>query len=492
MIDRREIMELAQNLGLQPQVVEKDYVLGWLLAGIHANDDLREHWVFKGGTCLKKCYFETYRFSEDLDFTVTNEAHLDPDFLKRALGQVSEWIYEQSGIEIPANQVRFDVFRNRRQKLAAEGRVYYRGPIGPRGGDLPRIKFDLTTDEVVALPPVERPVVHPYSDMPEEGISARSYAYEEVFGEKVRALGERARPRDLYDVINLFRHDEFQPAPSAILDVLRRKCEFKGIQLPTLDSIHAFHAELSGDWNTMLAHQLPALPPLQAFWDALPEFFAWLAGGVRPAMPAAFPLAAGEVVIRQPLGTLSGSGIVSSAIEIIRFAAANRLTVEIDYVKEDGQRTTREIEAYSLRGTQAGHVVLHAFDMMRSGHRSYRTDRIRAARPTSRIFSPRYAIELTPSGTQAILPASRGVSPMIGLMGAGSRSSTSSRTNRGFSGGFGRPSKAPAHGPTYVYQCPMCSKKFSRKTQDSALRPHKTPDGWDCSGRTGFYVETKW
>ena len=41
MITRAELMELAQNLGLAPQVVEKDYVLGWLLAGIHANDELR-------------------------------------------------------------------------------------------------------------------------------------------------------------------------------------------------------------------------------------------------------------------------------------------------------------------------------------------------------------------------------------------------------------------------------------------------------------------
>src|SRR5713226_1914122 len=112
MIERRELMELAQNLGLQPQVVEKDYVLGSLLAGIHANAELREHWVFKGGTCLKKCYFETYRFSEDLDFTVTNEAHLDPAFLTRTFAEVSAWIYEQSGVEIPAERVRFDVFRN--------------------------------------------------------------------------------------------------------------------------------------------------------------------------------------------------------------------------------------------------------------------------------------------------------------------------------------------------------------------------------------------
>lgn len=474
MIDRRQLLLLAENLGLQPHVVEKDYVLGWLLAGIRLNADLAEHWVFKGGTCLKKCYFETYRFSEDLDFTITDEAQLDQAFLIKAFADISAWIYEETGIEIPADQLRFDVFRNKRERLAAEGRVYYRGPIGPRGGALPRIKLDLTTDELLALPPVERPVVHPYSDVPEAGIMAYCYAYEEVFGEKVRALGERARPRDLYDVINLFRHNDFQPEPAAILDVLRRKCEYKGIQIPTLDSINAFREELAGDWQTMLAHQLPALPPLESFWNVLPEFFAWLAGGMRQAVPQTYPLAAGEETLRQPLGTLSGPGMLSSALEIIRFAAANRLTVEIDYVKESGERTTPEIEAYSLRRTKAGDVVLHAFDTRKDAHRSYRTDRIRGARSTGRTFSPRYAIELTPGGMPAILP-------MASTVSAGR-----------FGSGYGVPRRSRASfGPTYIYQCPRCSKKFERKTRNGALRAHKAPDGWDCSGRTGYLVEIR-
>lgn len=68
-IEKQEISELARELSLDLHVVEKDYVLGWLLAGIAANPELSENWVFKGGTCLKKCYFETYRFSEDLDGT---------------------------------------------------------------------------------------------------------------------------------------------------------------------------------------------------------------------------------------------------------------------------------------------------------------------------------------------------------------------------------------------------------------------------------------
>ena len=80
MIARQEVMDLAREFGLSPQVVEKDYVLGWLLAGISAHPALELSWVFKGGTCLKKCYFETYRFSEDLDFTLTEIAHLDEAF----------------------------------------------------------------------------------------------------------------------------------------------------------------------------------------------------------------------------------------------------------------------------------------------------------------------------------------------------------------------------------------------------------------------------
>ena len=81
MIDRREILDIASTLGLLPQVVEKDYVLGWVLAGIYQHAALAENWIFKGGTCLKKCYFETYRFSEDLDFTLTDSSRIDQEFL---------------------------------------------------------------------------------------------------------------------------------------------------------------------------------------------------------------------------------------------------------------------------------------------------------------------------------------------------------------------------------------------------------------------------
>ena len=123
MITRQEAVDLAREFGLEPNVVEKDYVLGWLLAGIFNHDRLRSAWVFKGGTCLKKCYFETYRFSEDLDFTLTDAAHIDAGFLSTTFNEVTRWVYEQSGVEIPADAVRFDVYDNPRGGRAVEGRI---------------------------------------------------------------------------------------------------------------------------------------------------------------------------------------------------------------------------------------------------------------------------------------------------------------------------------------------------------------------------------
>ena len=61
MIPKSEILELARNTNLRPHVVEKDYVLSWILAGINQHE-IGNSWVFKGGTCLKKCYFDSIVF----------------------------------------------------------------------------------------------------------------------------------------------------------------------------------------------------------------------------------------------------------------------------------------------------------------------------------------------------------------------------------------------------------------------------------------------
>ena len=232
------------------------------------------------------------------------------------------------------------MYENPRGRPSCQARVGYRGPVSPRGRNVPRIKFDLTADERVVLPPIQSPVFHPYSDEPEGGIVIRSYAYEEAFGEKVRALAERARPRDLYDVINLFRNDEARPAAAVLLDVLGQKCAFKGIDVPVFADFEPQRALLEGNWDQMLAHQLPTLPPFAAFWGALPDFFEWLRGGIAPSIPAAYVGAAGELTIRERTMRLPLTGRAQSHLEVIRFAASNRLCVDLRYQGIDAAHRT--------------------------------------------------------------------------------------------------------------------------------------------------------
>jgi len=129
LIDRQEIMDFTREFGLAPNIIEKDYMLGWLLDGISHHAELGASWAFKGGTCLKKCYFETYRFSEDLDFTLTVSEHHDQGFLVNTFKEIADWIYDASGIEVPHELIRFDVYMNPRGKVSVEGRISYKGPL---------------------------------------------------------------------------------------------------------------------------------------------------------------------------------------------------------------------------------------------------------------------------------------------------------------------------------------------------------------------------
>ena len=62
MITRTDLNDRVREWSLRDDVVEKDYVIGWVLWGIGSDPQLSGGWAFKGGTCLKKCYVETYPF----------------------------------------------------------------------------------------------------------------------------------------------------------------------------------------------------------------------------------------------------------------------------------------------------------------------------------------------------------------------------------------------------------------------------------------------
>ena len=394
MIGRADIDDRVRTWGLREDVVEKDYALGWVLWGIGADPLLGRTWVFKGGTCLKKCYIETYRFSEDLDFTVLEDGPIEPEEVLAAVEGVLDRVSQESGIDFA---VRPPICRSRPSGASAEGRLYYRGPRNAPGPA--SIKLDLTTDEVVVRPSVLRSISHDYPDALPEPAQVRCYGFEEVFAEKLRAMGERSRPRDLYDIVNLFRRPDFLPYAALVREILAEKCSSKGIAIPSVESIRTspMFDELETEWANMLDHQLRALPDFNHFWSELPRLFAWL-DGEESHEPV--PLAAEEDLWTPP-PTFWTTGL-GNRLEPVRFAAVNRLLVDLGYQGEH-----RLIEPYSLRQSRAGDILLHALRAESREHRAYRLDRIESARVTTQPFTPSYAIEFPEAGAIPALPSAR-------------------------------------------------------------------------------------
>ena len=77
--------------------LKKITLLAFVLWGIGSDPELSTHWAFKGGTSLKKCYIETWRFSEDLDFTVIPGGLYKPEDIEPLIKRILERVYDESG-----------------------------------------------------------------------------------------------------------------------------------------------------------------------------------------------------------------------------------------------------------------------------------------------------------------------------------------------------------------------------------------------------------
>lgn len=212
MILKQEILALASKFRLQPTTVEKDYVLSWVLYGISHNSQLSE-WYFKGGTCLKKCYFETYRFSEDLDFTVPKGAVYSEENIKNALNDIADFVYENAGINLRTRDIEVKKSINKKGRKTYVAKYTYLGPLNLSSRNQQRIIFDITDDEIIVDKHDMRDVFHPYSDVPIPPGKIKCYSVNEILAEKTRAIYERqGRARDIYDIMDAkVTHQSFSP-----------------------------------------------------------------------------------------------------------------------------------------------------------------------------------------------------------------------------------------------------------------------------------------
>jgi predicted nucleotidyltransferase component of viral defense system len=404
MITKAEILKFAKLQTLQPTTVEKDYVLGWTLAAI-SEDEFLVRWVFKGGTCLKKCFFDTYRFSEDLDFTIPKGEKLTETSIGSGLRRVADRIAAEVGIQAHHDNITVAKYENPRGNESFRAIFYYDGPLGLPRGSRQRIKFDLTQDELIAEKPELRKVFNPYSDVRTKPVLIYCYSIDEILAEKTRALYERqGRARDVYDTVHLSREFRELIKPGNASEILRRKFEFKALPEPTVALIldRVDEAVLRANWEQQLAHQLPVLPAVDGFINDLPDTIAWWLEPGRAAKPLdAIPAPSDKLVSRQRFSTVSlGRGfriagvLEGLALDRIRYAARNRLCAEIQY-----HGVPRVVEPYSLRVPATGNRLLYVYELMRGGSisnriKSFKVKQIQSAEVTERPFVPRYLVEI--------------------------------------------------------------------------------------------------
>ena len=265
MIPQRDLSLLSNRLAerggrrIPEAVLERDYCLSWFLIGL-SRSPLRRRLAFKGGTALKKCYFADYRFSEDLDFTVTQETSWEE--IERHLAVAFEETRRASGVEFHLDHLDRHSHENSHTVYLA-----YEGPLPSARGKM--VKTDITIRERIVLPVEERPVLREYEeyrDLPEDA-KVLVYSLDEVAVEKTVALLDRARnePRDLYDLWFLTAGGHVRL--SDLVDPVLRKLEYRGLTLARVGGqFSTMEARYKKLWKVRLDAQMVELPEFDAVY----------------------------------------------------------------------------------------------------------------------------------------------------------------------------------------------------------------------------------
>lgn len=262
MILKKEIERIAQQKGVARTTIDKDWVLSHFIDAIFSIPECRKNLIFKGGTCLRKCYFENYRFSEDLDFTaIDNSFELD----KKLLDKIVNLVTKRTEIPLYVHELKQLRFKDIPTGFSAI--IKFWGADHPRNQAPPppqrwhtSIKIEIILYEEMIFSPVEKSVHHEYSDSLSEIVkSIPCYSLQEVLAEKLRSLIQRSytAPRDFYDIWYLSQNVANLNWPE-IVEAFYQKMKFKGLEFTGIDQMinEDNDRRLQAAWNNSLAHQI--------------------------------------------------------------------------------------------------------------------------------------------------------------------------------------------------------------------------------------------
>lgn len=270
MILQKEIATIAEAKFVSKSTVDKDWVLGHFLAAIYSQPVLRRVLIFKGGTCLKKCYFPDYRFSEDLDFTSREKTF---ELTRKHLQNICEYLNENT--EVPTHIDSLRPLKYKDELTGYEAVISFWGADHSRNETPPsverwqtKIKIEIILFELMIFDAAQKAITHQYSDTIALNPNfIPCYSINEVMAEKLRALIQRSytAPRDFYDIWYLHKnypdlnYDE-------IVNAFHKKMEFKNLQFTGIDQLmdEDDDKKLRASWKNSLAHQIHA--------ERLPDF----------------------------------------------------------------------------------------------------------------------------------------------------------------------------------------------------------------------------
>lgn len=239
MITAQQLIRKASAEGVQALTVERDYVLAHCLVSISRVPEA-DKLFFKGGTALRMCYFDDYRYSADLDFS------LGSGLTKNEAIQAIE-----RGLEATRSEIGFVTLALVTQKAV---KIIYEGPLGKERP----LKLDLDDAELV-LDSAIKPLLPRYPDVPSNQ-DLNTYTLEEITAEKLRCVIQRFQCRDFYDLHYLL---EIQGVDlDGAWSMFERKARHKGIDpalfFPRLDSrMPGYEEHWADEIGTHLGGALP-------------------------------------------------------------------------------------------------------------------------------------------------------------------------------------------------------------------------------------------
>jgi predicted nucleotidyltransferase component of viral defense system len=269
---RIRLEEARKRTGLPWEILEKDYILSWVLAGISRVDALRDTLIFKGGTALKKCYFGDYRFSEDLDFSAVGKAP-SGDAMEKAIQEAciaaAKLLEEYAPVEIISGR-----YTEREPHPGGQEAFIIRARLPwqrvPHAGAM----VEVSMDEPVIKPVGRLPVIHEYGEPLDERVLV--YSLEEIVAEKLRAILQhveklqtrgwsRSRARDYYDLWRVFNSYGDKLDLSDFASFLREKCSVRGVAFESADDFFQKNmlSYVETTWKQWLGPLVPDLPPFQ-------------------------------------------------------------------------------------------------------------------------------------------------------------------------------------------------------------------------------------